>query len=95
MTATKRSTVQRFRARQKARGLHRFEVHIPAEDISLIRRVAEALADPSRRVEVRTELSKVVGLKERPSLKDLLAQGPSLDEIDLTRSREAGRSVDL
>lgn len=95
MATIKRSPVQRFRARQKAKGLHRFEVRVHAEDVSLVRRVAAALADPSRRAEVRAELSKVVGAEERQSLKALLAQAPSLDDIDLTRSRETGRSVDL
>ncbi len=95
MAAIKGSTMQRFRARQKARGLRRFEVHVPAEDVGLVRRVAAALADPSRRAEVRTELSRVVGPEERLSLKALLAQAPPLDDIDLTRSRETGRSVDL
>ncbi len=95
MVVAKGSTVQRFRARQKARGLHRFEVQVPAEDIGLVRRVAAALADPMRRAEVRTELGKVVGTGESPSLKTLLTQAPPLDDIDLTRSPERGRAVDL
>jgi hypothetical protein len=93
--AAKRSTVQRFRARQKARGLRRFEVQVPAEDVSLVRRVAAALADPARRLDVRAALGEVVGIEDARSLKALLAQAPPLDDIDLTRSRDAGRAIDL
>lgn len=92
--STNPTTVQRFRARQKARGLRRFEVQVPAEDGALVRQVAAALADPQRRTHVRAELARVVG-PSTTSLKTLLVQGPSLDDLDLSRSRDTGRAIDL
>lgn len=94
MARARASTVQRFRQRQKTRGLRRVEVQVPAEDAGLVRRLAAALSDPARRSGARAELVRVFGGGETRSLKALLAQAP-LEGIDLTRSRDHGRAVDL
>ena len=66
----------------------------PAEDASLVRRVASALSDPSRQAEARRLLQQRFAEPPKVSLKALLASAP-LDGIDLDRSPASGREVDL
>jgi len=94
MAGKAKSSLARHRARLERRGLVRVEVNVRKEDVSLVRRVALALSDPSRQAEARRLLrQRFVGLP-RPSLKALLASAP-LDGIELERSRDPGRDVDL
>lgn len=80
------------RRRQRARGLRRLELQVPASDAPLLRAVAAALADP-----VRAEAARNL-LRDRfapaPSLKALLAAAP-LDDLPLERSPDTGRPVEL
>ena len=94
MTAKRKSSVAAHRARKERQGFVRIEVNVRKEDASLVRRVASALSDPVREGEARRLLRQ--GFAERPkvSLKALLASAP-LDDIDLDRSRDLGRDVDL
>jgi hypothetical protein len=94
MTGKRKSSIAAHRARKERQGFVRVEVSVRKEDASLVRRVASALSDPVREGEARRLLRQ--GFSERPkvSLKALLASAP-LDGIDLDRSRDVGRDVDL
>jgi hypothetical protein len=56
--------------------------------------VAAALADPDQAGEARVLLRRRFGSEPTRSLKDLLAAAP-LDDIDITRSLDTGRAIDL
>ena len=88
------SAVAEHRRRLRSRGLQRIEVQVRGEDAPLVRAVAAALADPDQANEARALLRRRFGPAPTRSLKDLLAAAP-LDDIDLTRSRDTGRPVDL
>ena len=94
MAGKTKSTVAIHRARRKRQGFVRVEVNVRKEDASLVRRVASALSDPSRQGEARKLLRQGFAEPPKVSLKALLASAP-LDGIDLDRSREPGRDVDL
>lgn len=88
------SAVAKHRRRLRSRGLQRVEVQVRGEDAPLVRAVAAALTDPDLASEARALLRRRFGPDPAQSLKDLLAAAP-LDDVDLTRSRDAGRAVDL
>ena len=94
MSAKRKSPVAAHRARKERQGFVRVEVSVRKEDAGLVRRVASALSDPVREGEARKLLRQ--GFAERPkvSLKALLVSAP-LDDIDLDRSRDLGRDIDL
>ncbi len=94
MTSKAKSSVAKHRARMERRGLVRVEVNVRKEDASLIRRMASALSDPSRQAETRMLLRQCFAEPPKVSLKALLASAP-LDGIDLDRTRDLGRDVDL
>jgi hypothetical protein len=81
------------RQRLRSRGLQRLEVQVLGEDAPLVRAVAAALADPQQAPEARVLLRRLVPGPVQ-SLKALLASAP-FDEIELNRSRDTGRAVDL
>jgi len=89
-----RSAVAERRRRLRSRGLQRVEVQVRGEDAPLVRAVAAALADPERAGEARALLRARFAPAPARSLKELLASAP-LDGIDLDRSRDTGRAVDL
>lgn len=72
----------------------RVEVNVRKEDASLVRQVAAALSDPARQAEARQVLRRRFVQTPPLSLKALLASAP-LDGIDLDRSPDLGRKVDL
>jgi tRNA U34 5-carboxymethylaminomethyl modifying GTPase MnmE/TrmE len=88
------SAVSAHRRRLRSRGLMRLEVQVHGEDAALVRAVAAALADPARAAEARALLRGRFPPTAARSLKDLLASAP-LDDVDLERSRDTGRAVDL
>ena len=94
MAGKARASVAIHRARKQRQGFVRVEVSVRKEDASLVRRVASALSDPSREAEARTLLRQHFAEPPKVSLKALLASAP-LDGIDLDRSRNPGRTVDL
>ncbi len=94
MTGKGKSALAKHRARMERQGFVRIEVNIRKEDASLVRRVASALSDPSRQAEARQLLRQRFAEPPRVSLKALLASAP-LDGIDLERSRDPGRDIDL
>ncbi len=89
-----KSSLAKHRARMERRGFVRVEVNVRKEDASLVRRVASALSDPSRQAEARRLLRQRFVEPPKASLKALLASAP-LDGIELDRSRDPGRDVDL
>jgi len=92
--ASRANSVASHRARKDGQGFARVEVSVPKEDAILVRRVASSLADPSRQAEARKLLRQGFAEPRKVSLKALLASAP-LDGIDLDRSRDFGRDVDL
>lgn len=92
--STKPKALSAYRRRLKRRGGVRVEVHVPKADAALIRQVARALDDPRRAEEARTLLRARFGPGSSQGLKALLAAAP-LEGIDLTRTRDTGRAVDL
>ncbi|MCZ8148953.1 MAG: hypothetical protein O9325_14050 [Roseomonas sp.] len=69
-------------------------MQVRGEDAPLVRAVAAALVDPDQAREARALLRRRFGPEPTRSLKELLTATP-LDDIDLTRSRDTGRAVDL
>jgi len=94
MAGKRKSSVAIHRARKERQGFVRVEVSVRKEDASLVRRVASALSDPSRQGQARKFLRQGFAEPPKASLKALLASAP-LDGIDLDRSRDPGRDVDL
>ena len=76
------------------RGLVRVEVSVHKEDAGLVRRMASALCDPARQAEARLALRQRFAEPPKVSLKALLAAAP-LEGIELDRSRDRGRDIDL
>jgi hypothetical protein len=93
MSANRKTPVDAFRSRQKRAGIVRVEVQVAKEDAALVRGVAKALGDPVRQGEIRRLLNSRLTTWQ-PNFKDFLLSAP-LDDVDLTRSRHAGRDVDL
>ncbi len=94
MTGKGKSALAKHRIRMERQGFVRIEVNVRKEDASLVRSVASALSDPSRQAEARRLLRQRFAEPPRISLKALLASAP-LDGIDLERSRDPGRDIDL
>ena len=94
MVGKTKSPVANHRARKERQGFVRVEVSVRKEDASLVRRVASSLSDPSRQAEARKLLRQGFADPPKVSLKALLASAP-LDGIELDRSRDLGRDVDL
>jgi hypothetical protein len=94
LSDTRNTSLERYRKRIKRQGIVRVEVSLRKEDASLVRDVARALNDPERRVEARRALSRRFGQASTKGLKALLAAAP-LEGIDIERSRDTGRTVDL
>jgi hypothetical protein len=94
MTNRAPSSVAKHRARKAREGLVRVEVNVRKEDASLVRQVAAALSDPARQAAARALLQRRFVEPAGPSLKALLASAP-LEGIDLDRSQDVGRDVDL
>lgn len=94
MASSARSSAARHRARKAREGLVRIEVNVRREDAPLVRRIAAALSDPARQADARALLRQRFVEPGAPSLKALLATAP-LEGIDLDRSQDIGRDVDL
>jgi hypothetical protein len=90
----RKSSVKSYRQRMKRRGLVRVEVQVRREDAGLVRGVASALADPDREAETRALLREKVSGGRPKGLKALLASAP-LEGIEIERSRDTGRALDL
>lgn len=94
MNSQAKSPVAMHRARMARRGFVRVEVAVSKDDAALVRHVAAALSDPARQAAARVLLRQRFVEPPKVSLKALLASAP-LEGIDLDRSRDLGRDVDL
>lgn len=94
MSDAQKKAIQNYRARLARKGLTRVEVHVPKVDVAFVREVASALSDPARADQVRAALKRPNSIYSGMTLKDLLSCAP-LEGIDLTRSKDTGRDIDL
>lgn len=94
MANARKTPLESFRKRQKREGIVRVEVQVRKEDAALLRSVAQALGDPTREAETRSLLKTRFVAPSPAGLKALLASAP-LDGIELERSRDLGRPVEL
>ena len=72
----------------------RLEVHIRKDDAALVRNVVRALASPDQEQAARALLREHFGRGQVQGLKALLAAAP-LEGVDLGRTRDFGRKLDL
>lgn len=90
-----RKAVTAHRNRLANRGLTRLEVVAQEGDREIIREIAAILRGSSLKAgELRKELTRWVAPKSSLGRKELLASAP-FEDIDLTRSDDRGRPVDL
>jgi hypothetical protein len=94
MKSSTQKAVAGHRRRLKERGLVRIEVQASKEDAPLLRRIAQALADPARAAETRRVLREQIAPYAGMGFKELLAAAP-LEGVDLERHPDTGRDVDL
>ena len=94
MSNAQKKAVSSYRQRLRKLGMVRLEVHVNKSDVKLVREVVSALADPNSKVEMRALLRERFGADRSGGLKALLA-GEPLECIELTRSRDFGRTVEL
>lgn len=92
MTISNHTTIAAHRKRLKEQGLARIEVQVPTQDAELIRSTAQLLRGEAA-ANLRIQLQRLVAT-QHPGLKELLAAAP-LDDIDLTRNPDLGRTVEL
>ncbi len=99
MGNAQKRAVQNYRSRLGARGLARFEVFGRDTDRDLIRSLARCLAeDTPEALELRAVVSSsIAGEPPRPGgILAALRRSPLVSaDLDLSRSREKGRKVDL
>jgi hypothetical protein len=91
---TSSAALAEHRKRLRNRGLQRLDVQVRSEDAQLVRAVAAALVDPGLSNDARALLLRQFAPVPSRSLKGLIASAP-LDEIDLERPRDMGRTVEL
>lgn len=94
MTTSQRRALVRHRERLQRRGIVRLEVQVRQDDVVLVRGVVAALADPAGAEAARALLRERFAPQPAVDLKTLLASAP-LDGIDLERSTDADRAVEL
>lgn len=94
MSDKSKASLTRYRKRIKRQGIVRIEVSLHKEDAPLLRDVARALNDPQRCEEARRMLRRRFGRPPARGLKALLAAAP-LGDMNVERSRDTGRAVDL
>lgn len=93
MVMLRKSPVTEHRRRRKRKGIVRLEVSVARADAALVRRLAQALADPSLSPETR-EWLRLQLVPPPGGFKAMLARAP-LEGIDLDRPRHMNRKVDL
>ena len=94
MPTSQKKALTTYRRRLKREGIVRLEVKVRKQDAALVRSVVTALADPDHEAETRALLRERFTAAKPQGLKALLAAAP-LEGIDLERSRDTGRPVDL
>jgi hypothetical protein len=99
MSSSQRRAVENYRARLSERGLARFEVLGREDDRDLVRALARRLAEDTPEAS-RLRIAVNRSLEREPSPKGgilaALRRSPLVGaDLDVTRSREEGRAVDL
>jgi len=95
MTPAQKKAVKKHRKRQAKKGFVRVEVNVPDSDRDLIRQTAANLrAGGDIAEQTRLALSSVLNPYEGMNLKELLENSP-LGELELERSKETWRDIDL
>ena len=95
MTPAQKKAVSEYRNRQKKQGLVRMELNIPDADRELIRQTAANLRAGGEIAEkTRLALSAVLNPYDGMNLKELIESAP-LGELELERSKETWRDIDL
>jgi hypothetical protein len=99
MGSSQRRAVQTYRSRLGERGLARFEVLGRDADRELIRSLARRLSeDTPEASELRATVRKAIAgeAPEHGGILAALRRSPLADaDLDLSRSREEGREIDL
>ncbi len=99
MGTSQRRAIQTYRARLGEKGLARFEVLGRDSDRDLIRSLARRLAeDTPEASQLRAAVSRSMAgdRSKKGGILAALRRSPLVGaDLDLTRSREAGRDVDL
>ena len=99
MVSSQNRAVRNYRSRLKERGLARFEVLGLAKDRDLIRSLARRLAeDGPEALRLREDVSRTVegAPQKKGGILAALRRSPLVGaDLDLTRSREEGREIDL
>lgn len=95
MTPVQKKAVDEYRKRQKEKGFVRVEVNIPETDKPLIRDVAKGLRSGGETADkIRTAMKSALNPYSGMDLRELLENSP-LDELDLERSKETWRDIEL
>ena len=95
MTPSQRKAVQRHRSRQAKRGIVRMEISVPESDRELLRQTAANLRAGGKIAEqTRAALTSVTNPFAGMGLKELLEAMP-IEELELERSKETGRDIEL
>ena len=99
MDTSQKRALQTYRARLGARGLARFEVLGRAADRDLIRSLARRLAEDGPEAQkLRTVVSHSItgATPKKGGILDALRRSPLVGaDLDLTRSVESGRDVEV
>ena len=93
MASRQTLAVRGYRNRLKQGGWVRCEVKVRRDDVELVRTVAAALRDPDRHATTRALLRDRLGTPRPRGFKELLASCPV--DLDLDRSRDLGRDIEL
>ena len=96
MSLAQKNAVDSYRERQRRRGLRRLEVQAPEADVPLLRELVRLLRKDSQEASELRRLLRRALAPEPPegTLKQLLEAAP-LEGIDLSRSRDFGREIEL
>jgi hypothetical protein len=95
MTPAQKKAVSRYRKRQERKGISRVEISVPDSDKELLKQTAANLRAGGKIAEqTRAALRSVLNPYEGMSLKELLESAP-LEGLELERSKETARDIDL
>jgi hypothetical protein len=96
MSSAQKKAVERHRKRQKKEGIIRMEINIPEADRALLRRAAENLrAGGVLAEQTRIALASTINSYSGMSLKELIENAPPLEMLDLERSKETAKDIEL
>jgi hypothetical protein len=95
MTSPQNKAVTNYRNRQKEKGIARVEVSVPDTDHELIRQTAANLRAGGEIAEqTRAAMRSVINPYAGMNFKQLLEAAP-IEDLDLERSNETARDIDL